>query len=55
MNVRTHTHTHTHTQAVELENGIPRKVTKYLVIITTTGYQDTEEVIALGTEQEGSM
>ena len=51
----THTHTHTHTQAVELENTIPRNVTKYVILITTIGHQDTEETLVLGTEQEGSM
>ena len=49
------THTHPHTQAVELENTIPRSVTKYIILITTTGHQDTEETLVLGTEQEGSM
>ena len=48
-------HTPTHRQAVELENTIPRNVTKYIVLITTTGHQDTEETLVLGTEQEGSM
>ena len=42
-------------QAVELENSWPRKVTKYLVLVATSGYQDTEEAIVLGTEQEDSM
>ena len=51
----THTHTHTHSQAVELENTIPRNVTKYVILITTIGHQDTEETLVLGTEQEGSM
>lgn len=41
-------------QAVELENSFSRPVTKYLVIVTTNGYLDTEETIVLGTEQEGS-
>ena len=50
-----HPPTHTHTsQAVELENTIPRNVTKYIVLITTTGHQDTEETLVLGTEQEES-
>ena len=48
-----HTYTH-HLQAVELENSMPRAVTKYVVIITTNGYQGTEETVVLGTEQEGS-
>ena len=42
-------------QAVELENAFPRKVTKYLELVVTSGYQDTEEAIVLGTEQEDSM
>lgn len=41
-------------QAVELENCCSRKVTKYLVIVTTNGYVDTEETVVLGTEQENS-
>jgi hypothetical protein len=40
---------------VELENSWPRKVTKHLVLVATNGYQDTEEAIVLGTEQEDSM
>ena len=40
---------------MELENAFPREVTKYLVLVTTSGYQDTEEAIVLGTEQEDSM
>ena len=42
-------------QAVELENSSPRKVTKHLVLVVTNGYQDTEEAIVLGTEQEDSV
>ena len=41
-------------QAVELENTSTRKVTKYMVVLTTIGVQDTEETIVLGTEQDGS-
>ena len=44
-----------HLQAVELENSWPRKVTKHLMLVATNGYQDTEETIVLGTEQEDSM
>ena len=43
------------TQAVELENSFPRKVIKHLVLVATNGYQDTEEAIVLGTEQEDSV
>lgn len=46
---------HSVLQAVELENSSGRKVTKYLVIVTTNGYMGTEETVVLGTEQEGSM
>ena len=49
-----HCHSLTPSQAVELENGTPRKVTKYIIIISTLGYQDTEETVVLGTEQDGS-
>ena len=42
-------------QAVELENASPRNVTKYLALVATNGYQDTDEAIVLGTEQEDSM
>lgn len=41
-------------QAVELENMFPRPVTKYLVIVSTPGNQETEETIVLGTEQDAS-
>lgn len=42
-------------QAVELENWCcSRKVTKYLVIVTTNGYVDTEETVVLGTEQDNN-
>ena len=44
-----------YSQAVELENSSPRNVTKYLALVATNGYQDTEEAIVLGTEQEDSM
>jgi hypothetical protein len=41
--------------AVELENASPRNVTKYLALVATNGYQDTDEAIVLGTEQEDSV
>ncbi len=41
-------------QVVELEGNSQRKVTKYLVIITSNGHMGTEETIYLGTEQDGS-
>ena len=61
--VRIHVHVHVHvytciiiyTQAVELENASPRNVTKYLALVATNGYQDTDEAIVLGTEQEDSV
>ena len=40
---------------MELENASPRNVTKYLALVATNGYQDTDEAIVLGTEQEDSM
>lgn len=42
-------------QAVELEKFSPRNVTRYMVVITTQGVQDTEETIVLGTEQVSDM
>ncbi len=39
---------------MELENTLPRKVTKYIVVIITHGNQETDETIVLGTEQDNS-
>lgn len=37
--------------AVELERCSPRNITRYMILITTQGVQDTEETVVLGTEQ----
>lgn len=33
---------------------MPRRVTKYMVVVISHGNQDVEETVVLGTEQEGS-
>jgi hypothetical protein len=40
--------------AVELEKSSGRLITRYMIVITSIGVQDTEETIILGTEQQSS-